>query len=170
MGNTAAGRAPTRHASPAVCPGCTVVRFAAEWILAAQQGGFRARTLRLGPQALAGQAGSATEETMSHATHTEQHFANFAQFYPFYLSEHSNLMSRRLHFVGSLGVIGCIAMAIATGNWLWLPAAVVCGYGFAWVGHFVFEKNRPATFRHPIYSLMGDWVMFSDICRGKISL
>ncbi|POR46159.1 hypothetical protein B0G62_1268 [Paraburkholderia eburnea] len=108
---------------------------------------------------------------MTHATHTEQqHFANFAQFYPFYLSEHSNLMSRRLHFIGSLGVIGCVAMAIATGMWLWLPAAVICGYGFAWIGHFMFEKNRPATFRHPVYSLMGDWVMFSDICRGKISL
>jgi hypothetical protein len=108
-------------------------------------------------------------ERMDHTAHTE-HFANFAQFYPFYLSEHQNLMSRRLHFIGSLGVIGCVAMAIATGNWLWLPLAVVCGYGFAWVGHFAFEKNRPATFRHPIYSLMGDWVMFSDICRGKISI
>ncbi|MEM5405335.1 Mpo1-like protein [Paraburkholderia sp. EG287A] len=106
---------------------------------------------------------------MQPTTHTE-HFSSFAQFYPFYLSEHSNLMSRRLHFIGSLGVIGFVCMAIATGNWLWLPLAIVCGYGFAWFGHFKFEKNRPATFRHPIYSLMGDWVMFADICRGKISL
>ncbi len=108
---------------------------------------------------------------MNHqTTHTERHFASFAEFYPFYLNEHRNVVSRRLHFVGSLGVIGCIAMALATGDWLWLPAAVVCGYGFAWAGHFFFEKNRPATFRHPIYSLMGDWVMFKDICSGKISL
>ncbi|WP_175697052.1 Mpo1-like protein [Burkholderia ambifaria] len=105
---------------------------------------------------------------MAH-THTEQ-FASFADFYPYYLNEHQNLTSRRLHFIGSLGVIGCVAMAIATGYWVWLPAAVVCGYGFAWVGHFFFEKNRPATFRHPIYSLMGDWVMFKDICTGKIAL
>ncbi|QQJ98398.1 DUF962 domain-containing protein [Burkholderia ambifaria] len=105
---------------------------------------------------------------MAH-THTEQ-FASFADFYPYYLNEHQNLTSRRLHFIGSLGVIGCVAMAIATGYWLWLPAAVMCGYGFAWVGHFFFEKNRPATFRHPIYSLMGDWVMFKDICTGKIGL
>ena len=105
-----------------------------------------------------------------HPTTHGEHFSSFAEFYPFYLSEHSNLMSRRLHFIGSLGVIGCVAMAIATGNWLWLPAAIACGYGFAWVGHYRFEKNRPATFRHPIYSLMGDWVMFADICRGKISL
>ena len=63
-----------------------------------------------------------------------------------------------------------VAPALATGDWLWLPAAVICGYGFAWVGHFFFEKNRPATFRHPIYSLMGDWVMFKDICTGRIPL
>ncbi|WP_133648091.1 Mpo1-like protein [Paraburkholderia flava] len=106
---------------------------------------------------------------MGQTTHTD-HFANFAEFYPFYLDEHRNRTSRRLHFIGSLGVIGCLAMALATGDWLWLPAAVVCGYGFAWVGHFFFEKNRPATFRHPLYSLMGDWVMFKDICVGKISL
>jgi hypothetical protein len=106
---------------------------------------------------------------MAHTAHTDR-FANFAEFYPFYLSEHRNRVSRRLHFIGSLGVIGCVAMALATGNWLWLPAALVCGYGFAWIGHFFFEKNRPATFRHPVYSLMGDWVMFKDICAGKISL
>ena len=66
---------------------------------------------------------------MAHTAHTD-HFANFAEFYPYYLSEHRNVVSRRLHFVGSLGVIGCLAMALATGDWLWLPAAVVCGYGF----------------------------------------
>jgi hypothetical protein len=113
----------------------------------------------------------AREPMMSqHSTRNEPQFTNFAQFYPFYLGEHRNLTSRRLHFIGSLGVIGCVAMALATGDWLWLPAAIVCGYGFAWVGHFFFEKNRPATFRHPVYSLMGDWVMFKDICIGKISL
>jgi hypothetical protein len=98
------------------------------------------------------------------------HFASFAEFYPFYLDEHRNRTCRRLHFVGSLAVIGCAAMALSTGDWLWLPAAIVCGYGFAWIGHFFFEKNRPATFRHPVYSLMGDWIMFKDICVGKISL
>jgi hypothetical protein len=112
---------------------------------------------------------SETEAIMSQTAHTE-HFASFAEFYPFYLEEHRNMVSRRLHFVGSLGVIGCLAMALATGDWLWLPAALVSGYGCAWVGHYFFEKNRPATFRHPVYSLMGDWVMFKDICTGKISL
>ena len=106
---------------------------------------------------------------MAHPSHRD-HFDSFAQFYPFYLNEHRHPICRRLHFIGSLGVIGCVAIAIATGIWLWLLAAVICGYGFAWVGHFAFEKNRPATFRYPIYSLMGDWVMFKDICMGKIPL
>jgi hypothetical protein len=101
---------------------------------------------------------------------SSDHFATFAQFYPFYLNEHRHPTCRRLHFIGSLGVIGCLAMALATGLWVWLPAALVCGYGFAWVGHFCFEKNRPATFRHPLYSLLGDWAMFRDICLGRIAL
>jgi hypothetical protein len=109
------------------------------------------------------------EIAMAHPAPTER-FASFSEFYPFYLGEHRNVTCRRLHFIGSLGVIGCVAMALAMDNWLWLPAAVVCGYGFAWIGHFFFEKNRPATFRHPFYSLMGDWVMFKDICTGKIAI
>ena len=97
-------------------------------------------------------------------------FHRFADFYPFYLGEHRNAVCRRLHFIGSWGVITFLAAFATTGNPWWLPAAVVCGYAFAWVGHFFFEKNRPATFRHPIYSLMGDWVMFRDICLGRIKL
>jgi hypothetical protein len=94
-------------------------------------------------------------------------FASFREFYPFYLSEHANRASRRLHFLGSCGVLGLVAGAIATRNAWWLLAALACGYGFAWIGHFFFEKNRPATFRHPIYSFMGDWVMFKDILIGR---
>ena len=97
-------------------------------------------------------------------------FSTMAEFYPFYLSEHSNRTSRRLHFVGtSLGLFW-LATAIVTLNPWFVLAGLVSGYAFAWVGHFFFEKNRPATFRHPLYSLMGDWVMFKDICVGKISL
>ena len=95
-------------------------------------------------------------------------FASFREFYPYYLTEHSNRTSRRLHFLGSLGVLALLAVALATRNPWWLLAALVCGYGFAWVGHFFFEKNRPATFRHPLYSFAGDWVMFKDILIGRI--
>lgn len=97
-------------------------------------------------------------------------FASFREFYPFYLSEHANRASRRLHFFGSCGVLGLVAGAIATRNAWWLLAALACGYGFAWIGHFFFEKNRPATFRHPLYSFAGDWVMFADILRGRVPL
>lgn len=95
-------------------------------------------------------------------------FASFAEFYPFYLSEHSNRTSRRLHFVGSCGVLVLLAVALVTTDARWILGALVCGYGFAWVGHFMFEKNRPATFKHPFYSFMGDWVMFKDILSGRI--
>ena len=97
-------------------------------------------------------------------------FASFREFYPFYLSEHANRTSRRLHFAGSCGALAFAATAFATGNAGWLLAALACGYGFAWVGHFFFEKNRPATFRHPFYSFAGDWVMFADILRGRVRL
>jgi hypothetical protein len=93
---------------------------------------------------------------------------SFAEFYPFYLSEHANRTCRRLHFVGSTLALVCLAMLLATGNWLWLLAGLVAGYGFAWIGHFGFEKNKPASFKRPLYSFMGDWVMYKDIWTGKI--
>jgi hypothetical protein len=97
-------------------------------------------------------------------------YANFREFYPFYLSEHSDRNCRRMHFVGSTLVIAVTVVAIVMRNphWLWL--ALLCGYGFAWIGHFVFEKNRPATFSHPLYSFAGDWVMYADILRGRVRL
>jgi hypothetical protein len=95
-------------------------------------------------------------------------FASFREFYPFYLAEHANRTSRRLHFTGSCGVLVLLIVAISQRDARWLLAALLCGYGFAWVGHFFFEKNRPATFRHPIYSFVGDWVMFKDILIGRI--
>ncbi|KAI3591574.1 putative transmembrane protein [Cupriavidus sp. U2] len=95
-------------------------------------------------------------------------FASFADFYPYYLSEHRDRTCRRLHFAGSTLALACLVTLAVTGNAWWLLAALVSGYAFAWVGHFGFEKNRPATFRHPFYSLMGDWVMYADILRGRI--
>lgn len=97
-------------------------------------------------------------------------FRSFAEFYPYYLGEHNNPTCRRLHFVGTSLVIALLAFIIGSGKWLLLLALPVFGYGFAWVGHFFFEKNRPATFTHPLYSLIGDFVMFRDILLGKISL
>lgn len=95
-------------------------------------------------------------------------FDKFADFYPFYLEEHSNRTCRRLHFVGtSLALCLIITSVVLANGWL-LLAALLVGYAFAWVGHFFFEKNRPATFQHPIYSFVGDWVMWKDMLTGKI--
>ncbi len=95
-------------------------------------------------------------------------FKTLSEFYPFYLSEHQNLTCRRLHFVGSSLVLGCIAALVFTGQWFWLPTALLCGYGFAWIGHFMFEKNKPASFKQPLYSFVSDWLMYKDILTGKI--
>jgi hypothetical protein len=99
-----------------------------------------------------------------------ERYRTFRDFYPFYLSEHRHPVCRRLHFAGSALVLAAIAAAIVTRSAWWLVAAPVVGYGFAWAGHFFFEKNRPATFTYPFYSLVGDWVMFRDIVRGRLPL
>jgi len=96
-------------------------------------------------------------------------YSSFAEFYPFYLSEHANRATRRLHFAGSSLALFCLAMLAVTGNLGWLGAALLSGYGFAWISHLAVEKNRPATFRHPLYSFMGDWKMFWEILTGKIT-
>lgn len=97
-------------------------------------------------------------------------FTSFKEFYPYYLSEHQNIICRRLHFIGTLMVIILILYIISSFNWMLLLLLPVFGYGFAWAGHFLFEKNRPATFKHPIFSLLGDFVMFKDIITGKIKI
>jgi hypothetical protein len=95
-------------------------------------------------------------------------FATFREFYPFYLSEHRNATCRKLHFAGTTLVLVIAVTAIATRTWGLLWLLPIAGYGFAWVGHFAFEKNRPATFKHPAYSFAGDWVMYWQLLTGKI--
>ncbi len=101
-------------------------------------------------------------------TKETKQFNSFAEFYPFYLGEHSNKTCRRLHLIGSALVLSTFIYTLATQNWSLLWLQPVLGYGFAWVGHFFFEKNKPATFNNPIYSFMGDWVMAKDMLLGKI--
>ena len=95
-------------------------------------------------------------------------FKSFAEFYPYYLSEHGDRTCRRLHVVGTSLVIALLAFVVLTQQWVWLWLLPLIGYGFAWVGHFFFEKNRPATFKNPFYSLWGDFVMWKDVVTGKI--
>lgn len=102
------------------------------------------------------------------STAAQKEFNSFKEFYPYYLKEHRNRTSRRLHVVGTLLVVAIVLYVLFTGAWVWLWAVPVVGYGFAWVGHFFFEKNKPATFKHPLYSLMGDWVMLKDVLTGRL--
>lgn len=95
-------------------------------------------------------------------------FRNFEEFYPFYLGEHADRTSRRLHVIGTSAAVLQILAAIVLREPMLCLTALLSGYGFAWVGHYVFEKNRPATFKHPLYSLRGDFRMAREVFSGRI--
>lgn len=97
-------------------------------------------------------------------------FTSFKKFYPYYLSEHKNKINKLLHVIGSLFALFFLSIIIFLREYHLIPLSLLFGYFFAWVGHFIFEKNKPATFKYPLYSLMGDWVMLKDILLGKIKL
>lgn len=97
-------------------------------------------------------------------------FTSFKKFYPYYLSEHKNKINKLLHVIGSLFALFFLSVIIFLQEYYLIPLSLLFGYFFAWVGHFIFEKNKPATFKYPIYSLMGDWVMLKDILLGKIKI
>ena len=97
----------------------------------------------------------------------EKKYQSLKEFYPYYLSEHQHPTSRLLHFVGTGLVLVVLGLAIALENYSWLAGIPVLGYGFAWVGHYFFEKNKPATFQYPGYSLASDFIMFWDLLRRK---
>ena len=98
---------------------------------------------------------------------SEKAYQSFREFYPFYLSEHTNATCRLLHFIGSTLVLMALVYIIFTGAWAYIWVLLLLGYGPAWVGHFFFENNRPATFKYPLYSFMGDWVMYKDLWTRK---
>jgi hypothetical protein len=95
-------------------------------------------------------------------------YRTFREFYPFYLNEHANPTCRRLHFIGSSLIIALVVYAAINSAWQLLWFIPLIGYGFAWIGHFFFEHNRPATFKYPLFSLLGDWVMFRDMLIGRV--
>jgi hypothetical protein len=94
-------------------------------------------------------------------------FASLKEFYPYYLSEHQNPTSRILHFIGTALFFVLLVSAVYFSNYNLLFAIPLVGYGFAWVGHFFFEKNKPATFKHPFYSLASDFILFFHLVSGK---
>ena len=96
-------------------------------------------------------------------------FQSFSDFYPFYLAEHSDARCRAMHYIGSSLVVAIAVFALASGRYAALLLVPVVGYGFAWIGHFCFEHNKPATFKYPLYSLIGDWVMLKDFLTGRLT-
>lgn len=98
---------------------------------------------------------------------TAKRYTSLREFYPFYLSEHQDFRCRVLHFIGTGLVLLSLLLFFLSGDWVFLALIPVLGYGFAWVGHYFFEQNRPATFQYPLYSLASDFILFWELLRGK---
>jgi hypothetical protein len=98
----------------------------------------------------------------------ESTFNSFAEFWPYYLNEHSKSGTRWLHLVGTTLGLALIVFFIVIGRWWLFPLALIPGYGAAWIGHFFIEKNKPATFRHPLWSFIGDYKMIGLMVTGKM--
>ena len=97
-----------------------------------------------------------------------QRYNSFSEFWPYYLSEHSKPATRLLHLVGTIIGTACIILFVASGRWFLFPLGLVPGYGAAWFAHFVIEKNKPATFKYPLWSFMADYKMAAMMLTGKM--
>jgi len=99
---------------------------------------------------------------------SEERYQSFAEFWPFYLSEHSRPWTRLLHLIGTAGAIATMIYVIAMSKWYLLFLCLIPGYGGAWLAHFLVEKNRPATFKYPLWSFMGDCKMIALMLTGRM--
>lgn len=110
------------------------------------------------------------ENTHVIAHQPQMPIGNYHEFYHFYLTEHRHMVSRRLHVAGSSIGLYCFTQAIRKGKPRYFAYGLLSGYACAWIGHFIFERNKPASFKQPVYSFISDWRMFADVLRGRLSL
>ena len=103
-------------------------------------------------------------------TSSQMPIRDYHEFYRFYLTEHRHIMSRRLHVAGSSIGLYFFSKALRQRKAKYLAYGLLSGYACAWIGHFIFEKNKPASFKQPLYSFISDWRMFADVLRGNLSL
>ena len=96
-----------------------------------------------------------------------ERYTNYNDFFPFYLREHRKQSTRVFHYFGTIAYQILFWTLIATQNFLFIPLILLAGYGPAWVSHFFIEKNKPATFKYPFYSFIGDYKMYFEILQGK---
>lgn len=114
-----------------------------------------------GPGALAGAGRLRSNPRMA------RRLTSYAAFWPYYVGEHAKPATRRIHFAGTATALACLALGVTVDAW-WLAAAPVAGYAPAWLAHLTTERNRPATFTHPLYSLIADFHMFGLMCAGRM--
>lgn len=105
---------------------------------------------------------------MSEQHNPRKKYNSFEEFWPYYLGEHRLISCRALHYIGTVASAALLIYLLVTQQWSWLPTVLVAGYGPAWIGHFFIEKNRPATFTYPLWSLLGDYKMCFLALKGDI--
>ncbi len=97
-----------------------------------------------------------------------QKYSTLVEFWPFYVREHRQPLTRRLHFIGTSSLFAWLLLALVGRNPRLVPLAVISAYAWAWVAHFTVEKNRPATFKYPLKSLISDFVMYGKMWQGQM--